>query len=73
MLVFPDNLNAKDDSEWVEAPRSDDAPQEQRGRSERIAEESRQGSSLNFFNAFVALGTTVSVIMLFVWLMNLIR
>lgn len=73
MLVFPDNLNAKDDSEWVEAPRNEDAPQEQRGRSERIAEESRQGSSLNFFNAFVALGTTVSVIMLFVWLMNLIR
>ncbi|BCG56858.1 hypothetical protein PUR_02830 [Paenibacillus sp. URB8-2] len=73
MLVFPDNLNAKEDSEWEEAPRTEDAPQEYRGRSARIAEESRQGSSWSFFNAFVALGTTVSVIMLFLWLMNLIR
>ncbi|AIQ10845.1 hypothetical protein PDUR_01530 [Paenibacillus durus] len=73
MLVLPDNLNAKEAPEWEEAPGSEDAPQEYQGRSARIAEESRQGSSLNFFNAFVALGTTVSVIMLFLWLMNLIR
>lgn len=48
MLVFPDNLNAKEDSEWEEAPRTEDAPQEYRGRSARIAEESRQGSSWSF-------------------------
>ncbi|WP_144415295.1 MULTISPECIES: hypothetical protein [Paenibacillus] len=71
--MFPDNLNAKEDPDWEEATRREDAPQEYRGRSARIAEESRKGSSLNFFNAFVALSTTVCVIMLFLWLMNLIR
>ncbi|MDT3427237.1 hypothetical protein J2Z22_002788 [Paenibacillus forsythiae] len=71
--MFPDNLNAKEAPQWEEPLRSEDAPQEYQGRSAKAAEASRQGSSMSFFNAFVALGTTVSVIMLFLWLMNLIR
>lgn len=73
--MFPGHPDDDKEDADLMKPLAGEIQREYRTRSARAkaAEKSRQDAGMRFFNAFVALGTTVAVFMLFLWLMNLVR